>query len=803
MPSEDAQETTEIEAPVILSPGLEYHPFATAFPEMPQTEFESLRDDIEKNGLHDNVILFKGKIADGRHRYKALQELGWDNATEHFEEFTGTEDQLFELVMSANMRRRHLDTSQRAMIAAKFANLEWGQKKADAENSVSLADAKKLFNVSEDSIRFAKIVQASAYEDIKAKVFNGVLAVSKAKLEVMKRDNPVVKPKIPPRMSKEYIKRRGIMLTKLPALSLLNAIENGAIDAVISDPPYNSGISGGWDHNFDPAPYLKEFGRVLKKGGSAILFCNNRLLTDYVSSSPVIGNPPTVKEVDAANAAWKKAESLLKNDKTYKDLIKARDKAEKAYNAILLRRDRDNENSPTDGEVASANEALKKAEKMLKNDKTCNILIKAEEDTLKVYNDIRNRRDKENAKPLVVTQIMHWYKSNNNEWRLSNKNSYTPAIEYIIWLTRPGGKHTWNEVATWGFRDLFNGQKRVTDLITTPMVGGSYAGSEANRNSGKESPKPFRLMELLIKAHSNVGDIVLDPFHGKGITALVSYLTGRNCLTGELDERKVHGVQQWRMTDMFQYTAQDTNLIDPDVPITEAQLMSVSEIKEIMELNEFKAGVNKVKKLNKVDITLSPQEQLEQWREYYIYCKYIWDILAVHPEFTKVKNNELVDSKRQKKFRMNAWGAEDLLDDDYHHLPKNLIRNIYPDFPQFNFPELEEGRLFDPAHPPADDVLRLAYQREFGDDTHPYVFDVLPVGRYSLVRTGVPPHNEDVAAFRRRENGLPPEINEHSKQAQSMIKAHRDKVYQEGWEEDLISEGLMERPIEPATESAE
>ena len=529
-----------------------------------------------------------------------------------------------------------------------------------------------------------------------------------------------------------------------------------------------------------------------------ILFCNNRLLNDYISSSPTIGNPPTEKEVESAKTTWKKAENLLKSDKTYMDLVKARNKAEKAYNAILLRRDKNKGKTPTDSEVATANEALNKAEKMLKNHNTCSILFESEEDALKVYNDIRNLRNRENKKPLIVTQIAHWHKSNNNEWRLSNKNSYTPSIEYIIWLTRPGEKHTWNEQATWGFRDLFGGQKRVTDLITTPMVGGSYAGSEANRNSGKESPKPFRLMELLIKAHTNEDDIVLDPFHGKGITALVSYLTGRNCLTGELDERKVHGVQQWRMNDMFQYTAHDTDLINPDVPVTEEQLKSVSEIKQIMELNEFKAGIDKVKKLNNEDITLTPQDQLEQWRSYYIYCKYIWDVLAVHPEFTKVKNNELVNSKQQKQARINAWGAEDLLDDDYHHEPANLCRDIFPDEPLFNFPELESGRAFHPAHPPVDDPLRLAYQREFGADAKPYVFDVLPVGRYSLQRTGIPPHDEGVAEFRRKMNGLPPGINEHSRQAQPMIQAHRDAEYQKGWEEDLISEGLMTIPIETA-----
>lgn len=68
-------------------------------------------------------------------------------------------------------------------------------------------------------------------------------------------------------------------------LDLMKDIPDESVDAVITDPPYNisrennfssmgrSGIDfGEWDKGFDQVSYLKEVFRVLKKGGTAVIF---------------------------------------------------------------------------------------------------------------------------------------------------------------------------------------------------------------------------------------------------------------------------------------------------------------------------------------------------------------------------------------------------------------------------------------------------------------------------------------------------------------------------------------------------
>jgi len=73
-----------------------------------------------------------------------------------------------------------LNESQRAMVGAKIANMEHGQKKADTEISVSQADAAGKLNVSADSIGFAKKVQSKGAPELNEAVESGSVAVSTA-----------------------------------------------------------------------------------------------------------------------------------------------------------------------------------------------------------------------------------------------------------------------------------------------------------------------------------------------------------------------------------------------------------------------------------------------------------------------------------------------------------------------------------------------------------------------------------------------------------------------------------------------
>lgn len=99
------------------------HPIASVFPPMSKEELGELTADLRANGLRFPIILHEGQILDGRNRYQGCRAVG---IKPKFEDYLGTDPVGF--VVSANIHRRHLTESQRAMVAAKLANLKHGQR---------------------------------------------------------------------------------------------------------------------------------------------------------------------------------------------------------------------------------------------------------------------------------------------------------------------------------------------------------------------------------------------------------------------------------------------------------------------------------------------------------------------------------------------------------------------------------------------------------------------------------------------------------------------------------------------------
>ncbi|MDV3351738.1 hypothetical protein QGP82_23750 [Leptothoe sp. LEGE 181152] len=109
---------------------------------MQKEEFASLVTDISEHGLRDKIWLYEEQILDGRNRYLACQEA---DVMPQFREFRGTPEQALQAVMSWNLERRHLTTSQRAVLALEvmpeFEKLAKERQLRTAENR---AKAKSL-----------------------------------------------------------------------------------------------------------------------------------------------------------------------------------------------------------------------------------------------------------------------------------------------------------------------------------------------------------------------------------------------------------------------------------------------------------------------------------------------------------------------------------------------------------------------------------------------------------------------------------------------------------------------------------
>ena len=95
-------------------------------------------------------------------------------------EYTG--DDPLGLVLSQNLHRRHLDESQRGMVAAKIANLPEGRPRNNSANlqSYSQSDAAKQLNVSTRTVAAASKVIKTAIPEVVSAVESGKLAVSTA-----------------------------------------------------------------------------------------------------------------------------------------------------------------------------------------------------------------------------------------------------------------------------------------------------------------------------------------------------------------------------------------------------------------------------------------------------------------------------------------------------------------------------------------------------------------------------------------------------------------------------------------------
>lgn len=155
---------------------MEFHPIANLFPMMPEKDLMVLAEDIKTNGQQVPIYVHEGKVLDGRNRYRACEISGVEPKTEPF---YGTDPLAF--VVSMNLKRRHLNESQRAMIAAKIANLHQGQHDIKPANlPVSQTQAAELLNVSERTVRNAKSVQEHGTKELVKAVESGEVAVSDA-----------------------------------------------------------------------------------------------------------------------------------------------------------------------------------------------------------------------------------------------------------------------------------------------------------------------------------------------------------------------------------------------------------------------------------------------------------------------------------------------------------------------------------------------------------------------------------------------------------------------------------------------
>ena len=172
---------------------LEAHDAANIVPAMTDAEFKELKADIQKHGQRDPIILFDGKILDGRNRYRACCELGIKPSTQKMDGHDIGGDPIA-YVISTNIHRRHLTPSQRTMFSekveamyakeAKERQREAGRTKLPATLPEAKGEARektaKALGISPRVVQQGKAVIKHGCEELQQSVRDGKVSVAVA-----------------------------------------------------------------------------------------------------------------------------------------------------------------------------------------------------------------------------------------------------------------------------------------------------------------------------------------------------------------------------------------------------------------------------------------------------------------------------------------------------------------------------------------------------------------------------------------------------------------------------------------------
>jgi ParB-like chromosome segregation protein Spo0J len=105
----DASKPSDLSTQPAILP--EFHPLATVDPLMEGADYAVLIEDIREHGLRESIVLYQGKILDGRNRARACAEAGTEPQYKEIAFVSDADAVAF--LDSVNLHRRHLTPKQK------------------------------------------------------------------------------------------------------------------------------------------------------------------------------------------------------------------------------------------------------------------------------------------------------------------------------------------------------------------------------------------------------------------------------------------------------------------------------------------------------------------------------------------------------------------------------------------------------------------------------------------------------------------------------------------------------------------
>ena len=133
-------------------------------------------------------------------------------------------------------------------------------------------------------------------------------------------------------------------------------------------------------------------------------------------------------------------------------------------------------------------------------------------------------------------------KHNNILWYVKDPNNYIfnyDQIDRIPYLA-PG---------------MVTKEKAARGKLLTSCWFNTIVPTNSKEKTGYPTQKPLKIIERIVKVHSNPGDTLLDFFAGSGTFGVAATKNGRNCILVDNNPQAIE-VMEKRFTDMgFSYTS--------------------------------------------------------------------------------------------------------------------------------------------------------------------------------------------------------------------------------------------------------
>lgn len=160
-----------------------------------------------------------------------------------------------------------------------------------------------------------------------------------------------------------------------------------------------------------------------------------------------------------------------------------------------------------------------------------------------VFGDFHGIAETKIALDWAGLDFQNWIVWGPNDWGGRSKTRWGQKHDDLLFYTKPGAEHTFNAEAVQVPKKMTKGKfnpsgrtHKIPNSVWDDLgVFSTMSNERVKQANGTSFPwqKPEKLIERIVLASSNEGDVVLDPFSGVATVPVVCNRHNRKCMATE------------------------------------------------------------------------------------------------------------------------------------------------------------------------------------------------------------------------------------------------------------------------------